>query len=248
MMSLKTVEEQLKKIGCNFRFFNRAEVRELSHILLDSETIAQCIGGQYEGGYALLCATNSRILLVDKKPKYLTLKDIRYDMITELDFSRRLMNSTINVFTPNKTLRFTGYNQYRMRQLFHHAQEKVMESRMHFMNQGQMHTPGVPDMMGSQPAAIAAFLAANAVGAEPATASVIPEPVFVPNQARSANQVANSYSEHIPIDPPTTPTPPPVTERSATAYANMPLIMNGWRRRVYGYHVNRAPEPTPPSP
>ncbi len=228
MVSLKTVEEQLKKVGCTFQFLNRAEVKELSHILLDNETIAIGIGGMYEGGYALLCATNSRILLIDKKPKYLTLKDIRYDMITELDFSRRMMNATINVHTPNKTLKFTAYNQHRMRALFHHAQEKVMESRMHYMNQGQTHTPGVPDVLGAnQPAAFAAFLAANAVGSQPAVASVVPEPVFVPNQA-----VLNDYAQHIPLEP-------PATERPATEYANMPLIMSGWRRRVYGYHKPR---------
>jgi hypothetical protein len=238
MVSLKTVEEQLKKIGVNFRFFNRAEVKELSHVLLDNETIAQCVGGMYEGGYALLAATNSRVLLIDKKPKYLTLKDIRYDMITELDFSSRIMNSTVNIHTPNKTLKFTAYNNYRMRQLFHHAQEKVMESRMHYMNQGQQGQvhPGTPDLMSGQPAAFAAFLAANAVAAEPATASVVPQPVFVKNQAPA------NYSQHIPLDPPT-PTPPPTSER--TDYANMPLIMSGWRRRVYGYHINRSPKPVP---
>jgi len=235
MVSLKTVEDQLKKVGCNFKVLNRAEVRELSHILLEGEKIAVCIGGTYEGGYALLCATNSRVVLVDKKPKYLTLKDIRYDMITELDFSRRMMNATINIHTPNKTLKFTAYNQHRMRQLFHHAQEKVMESRMHFMNQGQIHTPGVPDMLGSnQPAAFAAFLAANAVGAEPAVATVVPEPVFVANQA---TETLNDYSQHIPLEP--VATPPPTAERTATDYANMPLIMSGWRRRVYGYHKPR---------
>lgn len=241
MVSLKTVEDQLKKVGCNFRFLNRAEVKELSHILLDGETIAIGIGGMYEGGYALLCATGSRVLLIDKKPKYLTLKDIRYDMITELDFSRRMLNATINIFTPNKSLKFTAYNQHRMRQLFHHAQEKVMESRMHYMNQGQMHTPGVPDITGgAEPTAFAAFLAANAVGAEPAVASVVPEPVFVPNQARASQ----NYATHIPLDPPTLTTPPPTSERAA--YADMPLIMSGWRRRVYGYHINRAPKPVAP--
>jgi hypothetical protein len=245
MVSLSTVEEQLKKIGANFRFMNRAEVKELSHILLEGEVIAQCIGGQYEGGYALLAATNSRVLLVDKKPKYLTLKDIRYDMITELDFSRRMMNATVNIHTPNKTLKFTAYNQYRMRALFHHAQEKVMESRMHYMNQGQqMHVPGVPDIgVSDQPAAFAAFLAANAaIAAEPATASVVSPPRYVPNQARSANELANSYAEHIPLEP---KMPPPTDEHSATAYANMPLIMSGWRRRVYGYH--RPQSQTPPT-
>jgi hypothetical protein len=135
MVTLATVEEQLKVIGCNFRFWNRAEMRELCNILLPGETIAQAVGGQYEGGFALLCATDFRVLLIDKKPKYLTLKDIRFDMITELDFSGRMMNSTVSIYTPNKELRFTAINNIRLRKLYTHTQHKVMEIRHHFMMQ-----------------------------------------------------------------------------------------------------------------
>jgi hypothetical protein len=86
MVTFATVEQQLKAAGCNFRFWGRSELRELCNILLPGETIAQAVNGQYEAGFALLCATDFRVLLIDKKPKYLTLKDIRFDMITELDF------------------------------------------------------------------------------------------------------------------------------------------------------------------
>lgn len=133
MVTLATVEAQLKTIGCNFRFWGRAELRELCEILLPGETIAQAVNGQYEGGFALLCATDFRVLLVDKKPKYLTLKDIRFDMITELDFAGRMLNSTIRIYTPNKELRFTSPSNKRLRKLFTHTQHKVMEIRNHFM-------------------------------------------------------------------------------------------------------------------
>ncbi len=133
MVTLATVDEQLKKIGCNFRFWGRAELRELCEILLPGETIAQAVNGQYDGGFALLVATDFRVLLIDKKPKYLTLKDIRFDMITELDFSGRMMNSTIRIYTPNKELRFTTPSGARLRKLFTYTQHKVMEIRHHFM-------------------------------------------------------------------------------------------------------------------
>jgi hypothetical protein len=135
MVTLATVEEQLKAIGCNFRFWGRAELRELCDILLPGETIAQAVNGQYEGGFALLCATDFRVLLIDKKPKYLTLKDIRFDMITELDFAGRMMNSTVRIYTPNKELRFTTPSNRRLRKLYTYTQHKVMEIRHHFMLQ-----------------------------------------------------------------------------------------------------------------
>lgn len=135
MVTLATVEQQLKAVGCNFRFWGRSELRELCEILLPGETIAMAVNGQYEAGFALLCATDFRVLLVDKKPKYLTLKDIRFDMITELDFSARMVNSTVRIYTPNKELRFTTTNASRLRKLFTYTQHKVMEIRHRFMMQ-----------------------------------------------------------------------------------------------------------------
>jgi hypothetical protein len=135
MVTLATVEQQLKTVGCNFRFWGRAELRELCEILLPGETIAQAVNGQYEAGFAMLVATDFRVLLIDKKPKYLTLKDIRFDMITELDFSARMMNSTVRIYTPNKELRFTTPSPKRLRKLFTYTQHKVMEIRHHFMMQ-----------------------------------------------------------------------------------------------------------------
>jgi hypothetical protein len=138
-IKLKQLEDQLKRIGCNFRFWGRAELRELANVLLPGETVEHCVNGSYEGGFALLAATDQRVLLVDKKPMYLTLEDIRYDMISEIDFNHRLLNSNVFICTPNKALRFVGYNQVRLRKLFHFVQTRVAEIRQHYtmLQQGQ---------------------------------------------------------------------------------------------------------------
>lgn len=130
MISKQAVEEQLKRIGFNFRLWGRAEVNELGRILLDDEIIAECVNGEYGNGFALLVATNHRVLLVDKKPMlYLTVEDLRFDMITEFNFSHRLMNATLQFYTPNKTLVFTSWNQGRLRKLLEYTQQRVLEMR-----------------------------------------------------------------------------------------------------------------------
>ncbi len=131
-MKLKHLEDELKRIGCNFRFWGRAELRELANVLLPGEMLEHCVNGSYEGGFALLAATDQRVLLVDKKPMYLTLEDIRFDMISEIDYNRRMLNSNVFICTPNKALRFTGYNQARLRKLFHFVQTRVAEIRQHY--------------------------------------------------------------------------------------------------------------------
>jgi hypothetical protein len=164
MVTLATVEQQLKAVGCNFRFWGRSELRELCDILLPGETIAQAVNGQYEAGFALLVATDFRVLLIDKKPKYLTLKDIRFDMITELDFSSRMVNSTIRIYTPNKELRFTTTNSARLRKLFTYTQHKVMEIRHRFMMQQfqQQH-----DMQNTPPGVAMAYMSQQNLQAPP---------------------------------------------------------------------------------
>ena len=135
MVSLQYIEEQLKRVGCNFRFWGRPEIKELANILLPDEIIAGCTNGRYEGGFALLCITNLRMLLVDRKPMFLTLEDIRFDMISEIDYSARLLDTTVRISTPNRKLAFTGWSQHRIRNILNYTQQRIMEVRQHYMMQ-----------------------------------------------------------------------------------------------------------------
>lgn len=133
MVSRESVEKQLKRVGCNFRFWGRSELEELCNILLDTETIAFCVNGRYQGGFALLCATDHRLLLVDKKPMgYLTVEDVRFEMISQFDYSHRLLDATINICTTTKTLSFTSWNQQRLRALISYVQQRVIEIRQYY--------------------------------------------------------------------------------------------------------------------
>jgi len=129
MVRTQDVEEQLKRIGVNFQFFGRPELRELPHILIDGEQIEHVVRGRYEGGWAILCATDRRVLLIDKKPFYLTLEDMRYDMIADVEYNHRMIDATIRLGTVNKTLRFTAYNHGNLRLLTSFVQGRVMASR-----------------------------------------------------------------------------------------------------------------------
>lgn len=140
MVHPNVIEEQMRAIGANYRFFGRPEIRELANLIAPDEVIEQATNGYYEGGFALLCVTNHRLLLVDRKPLFLTLEDIRFDMISELDFNHRLINATVRIFTPNKSLVFTTWNHGRLRQIVTIAQEHVMRSRQ-LAQSGVMVTP-----------------------------------------------------------------------------------------------------------
>ncbi len=134
MVDISYVEEQLRRIGCNFRFWGRGEIKELANVLWPEETIAGCVNGRYEGGFAMLCATNFRVLLVDKKPMFLTVEDVRFDMIAEIDYGSWLLGGVISILTPNRRLVFKAWNNQRLRVIADHTQQRVMETRQPHMS------------------------------------------------------------------------------------------------------------------
>ncbi len=130
MVSQESVEKQLKKIKYNINGWGRTEAQELKNILLEDEEIYEVVNGLYEGGFAMLVATDVRLLLVDKKPmNYLTVEDMRFDMINELDYSHRLLGAHISISAGAKNLKFTSLNQPRLRKLIGHVQHCMAEAK-----------------------------------------------------------------------------------------------------------------------
>lgn len=130
MVSAESVHKQLKKINFDYSLWGRAEVKELPNIMIDHEEIYEAVNGMYDGGFALLVATNVRLLLVDKKPlNFLNVEDMRFDMINELDYSHRLVGARINISAGNKNLSFMSANQQRLRRAIGHVQRCMAESK-----------------------------------------------------------------------------------------------------------------------
>ena len=129
MVSLERLEDQLRAVGRNLRFWGRTEMRELGSIITPEEEIKECVNGRYENGFALLCVTDKRILLVDKKPLFLMLEDIRFDMVTEVDYSEQAFMGALRIVTPGRTLIFTSWNQERLRSALDFIQLQVTKYR-----------------------------------------------------------------------------------------------------------------------
>jgi hypothetical protein len=141
VVTIAAIEQVFKKNGTTFTSLSMPEIRELQHILTPVENIKFCISGRYEGGFAVICATDLRLLLVDKKFMYLTIEDIRYDMIVEVDYNYRLMDATLSVVTPSRTLRFVSTKKQPLRNTATYVQHRVMELRHHQTHLGEQEQP-----------------------------------------------------------------------------------------------------------
>lgn len=129
MVTRDAIEAQLKSLGVTVKGWGTSEIHELQNILMDHETITGYAHGWYENGFATLITTTERLLLVDKKLFHLTIEDVRYDMVAEVDFNARILDATLRVSCVNKTLRFTCMKQRQLRALTTYIQQRVMELR-----------------------------------------------------------------------------------------------------------------------
>jgi hypothetical protein len=141
MVHISVIEARLAKLGFKASLWFKPEIKELQHILMDNEQIVGAVAGRYFGGFALLVATDRRILLIDKKLPYVSVEDIRYDMISEIDYSARLFDATITIFTVNKQHRFNSWkHKHHLRKLTQYARQRVMEVRQY---QGSSQTQDI---------------------------------------------------------------------------------------------------------
>lgn len=149
MVHPSIIEARLSHLGVHITRWFKAEIRELEHILMDHEEIVAVVPGRYFSGFAILVATDQRLLLIDKRTFFMSLEDIRYDMITEVDYSTRVFDITIRIFTLNKHHVFTSIKyRHQLRHLITYVQRRVTELR-----QAQAHGQAAPEVSLAQQAA-----------------------------------------------------------------------------------------------
>jgi hypothetical protein len=131
MHSYQSVIHQLEQLGVRPGRLFLGEVRTLPRILLPDENIEMFMSGRYEAGPAILVATNKRLILVDKKPFNLSIEDIPYDMISEVQYSMQAFNAKITIHSISKTVNMMSYRQSMLRRFAGFVQAKVMFIRAH---------------------------------------------------------------------------------------------------------------------
>jgi hypothetical protein len=138
MVQLSVIEARMTQLGIKISSFFRPEIRELSTILTDNEKIVSLVPGRYFGGYALMVATDHRLLLIDKRTFYLTVEDIHYDMISEIDFNVRLIDASLQIHTMNKQHRFSTRYKNHLRRLTDYVQQQIIQKRHYQQRQREM--------------------------------------------------------------------------------------------------------------
>lgn len=149
MVHPSIIEARLGELRFRSSRWFRAEIHELQHILMDHEKIIALACGRYFGSFALLVATDQRLLLIDKRVFFMNIEDTRYDMVSEIDYNSQIYSATVTIHTINKVHKFTSIkHKQHLRTLTNYVQRRVME----FRNQQTALSDGVAVPMSPQTA------------------------------------------------------------------------------------------------
>jgi len=95
----------LRSLGADEYDLLLPETRYISQVLREGEVMLGAIYGKYEKlnlpktGRGLLIITDRRILLVDKKPLFLQYDEIKFDMVSGVQYGKALIGEAVTLNT-----------------------------------------------------------------------------------------------------------------------------------------------------
>lgn len=105
------VATELRKLGVTSLALLRLEARHLYKILHDGEHIKGVVHGRAAEGYAMLVATERRVIFFDKKPLFTNEDEITYDVVSGVKVATNGIMQTVTLHTRIKDYVITTFNR-----------------------------------------------------------------------------------------------------------------------------------------
>lgn len=93
------VQNRLRQIGVSKYGLLRAESRYLHRIIHSDENIMAVVYGHNVEGTAMLIATDSRLIYLDKKPLFVKSDELTYDIVSGVSYSHVSIFTTVTLHT-----------------------------------------------------------------------------------------------------------------------------------------------------
>jgi hypothetical protein len=93
------VRQRLQDLGVTWYGLYRIEGRYLPDIIHPNEHIGGVVYGHFFGGFAMLVATERRMIFLDNKIFYVNEDEINYDAVRGIGMTQDLLTSTVTLHT-----------------------------------------------------------------------------------------------------------------------------------------------------
>ncbi len=146
MVKFNDVQAQLIGLQGQFSFLGVAEVRQMAHVLEPDEQIMDCVKGWANGAVCILCATDKRVLLVDRTCDAQTVKQINYESVSAIRPTMRGFIAELTVSDRDVHHAFRSWRVKRLRDIHtfidrHQAYVKdIAEAKQEKVRKEKFHT------------------------------------------------------------------------------------------------------------
>ena len=108
---IQRVRDELRSLGMSRYGLVHAEVGHLAGLLHPDEHLGGVVYGHYDQGFAILAATDRRIIFVDAKPLFVTKDELTYYVVSGLSFGRTGIRATVTLHTRVADYTIHTYNK-----------------------------------------------------------------------------------------------------------------------------------------
>ncbi len=104
------VKQELREAGVTGYGLMKSESRYLPQIIHEDEHIMGVVYGQYGGGSAMLVATDHRVIFLDRKPLFMTMDELTYDVVSgvKLNKSGFIVTVVLHTRIADYTIRYAN--------------------------------------------------------------------------------------------------------------------------------------------
>ncbi len=147
MQRLREIVRQLRLVGLNNNLWGWSEIKRLPSVLEDDEQILRAVSGFYQGGHALVIATDKRILFLDGKMMSFKVEDIHYEMVSEVIHVTGIFTAKLRIRCISNEIELTSYAQRNVRDFATFVDAKVNSIRLNMRTWEQMMESAItPEM------------------------------------------------------------------------------------------------------
>ncbi len=93
------VKQMLIDAGVSKYGLTKRTSRYLPQVIHENETIGGVVYGRYKNGLAMLVATDQRVIFLDKKPLFVTMDELTYDVVSGVKFNKSGIVDSVTLHT-----------------------------------------------------------------------------------------------------------------------------------------------------
>jgi hypothetical protein len=138
MIISKELRRKVWQAGYTNSFWGWSAIAQLPALLEDDESIEKMVSGLYDGGHAVLVATNKRIIFMDKKVMSFKVEDIHYEMVSEVEHRMGIFTARLRLRCLSNNLEITSLSQKNIRAFAMFIDAKVNKIRLNMRTWEEM--------------------------------------------------------------------------------------------------------------